>query len=263
MEHMAFDGVGRYSRGEISGWVDDVGGFLNTFAGGRRSSSFSWYRPSIRERSRQLSPDAAPFRFPPREIEKERKVISRRSAAKSGTIRAPRSRIVDRRLYRGSLLTESVAGYPAAIEAMSECRPEDILQRKLPTVDSEVVVTRLRPEGGERFVDRCFPAGSGARCAASLRPAWGRDFLGFERGRRAAFDNLVPVSRGRRAASPRRSSSRECSGKRGLPARRVARALSVPEAILEIPPRILRPANPCRCAVEGAELPRAAARPGG
>ncbi|MCX5753831.1 MAG: insulinase family protein, partial [Candidatus Krumholzibacteria bacterium] len=31
IEHMAFDGSERYTREEISGWVDDVGGFLNAF----------------------------------------------------------------------------------------------------------------------------------------------------------------------------------------------------------------------------------------
>jgi predicted Zn-dependent peptidase len=31
IEHMVFDGAERYSRVEMSTWMDDVGGFLNAF----------------------------------------------------------------------------------------------------------------------------------------------------------------------------------------------------------------------------------------
>jgi zinc protease len=119
VEHMVFDGSERYSREEISGWVDDVGGFLNAFTRKETTVYFLLVPSAQLERGMEvLSQMLLHSIFLPGELEKERKVILEEIRRETDDPHAARERIVDRCLYRGSFLTEPVIGYPSTIGAI-------------------------------------------------------------------------------------------------------------------------------------------------
>jgi len=196
IEHMAFDGSDRYTREEISGWVDDVGGFLNAFTR-KETTVFFLLVPSVHlEKGVEiLSQMLLHSVFLPQEIEKERKVILEEIRRERDDPRTALEGIVDRSLYRGSLLTEPIIGYPATIEAMSESALKSFYAKKYRPSNMRIVITgSFDPKAAERFVGDYFPAGSGAEgCGPSSAPAWSD---GISADSSAAgetgFDILVP-----------------------------------------------------------------------
>ncbi|HER42845.1 MAG TPA: insulinase family protein, partial [Candidatus Eisenbacteria bacterium] len=120
LEHLLFDGSERFTREEISGWVDDNGAFLNAFTRKEVTVYFLLARADQLEESIEiLSQMLLHPVFSPDEIEKERKVVLEEMAHLLDDPGEAASREADRFLYRGSSLTEPVIGYRSTIESVS------------------------------------------------------------------------------------------------------------------------------------------------
>jgi predicted Zn-dependent peptidase len=123
LEHLLFDGSERFTREEISGWVDDNGAFLNAFTRKEATVYFLLARSDLLEESIEiLSQMLLHPVFAPAEIEKERKVVLEEMSQGLDNPREAVSRAADRYLYRGSSLSEPVIGYPSTIESVSRDR---------------------------------------------------------------------------------------------------------------------------------------------
>jgi len=120
LEHLVFDGSERYSREEISDWIDGIGGFLNAFTR-KETTVYFILIPSmhLEQGIEILSEMLFSSTFPLPELEKERKVVLEEIRRTRDDPTSRRSRLIDRYLYRGSLLTEPVLGYPTTIESIS------------------------------------------------------------------------------------------------------------------------------------------------
>ncbi|MBN2184985.1 MAG: insulinase family protein [Candidatus Krumholzibacteriota bacterium] len=120
LEHLCFDGTERFSRREISGWVDDSGSFLNAFTRKETTVYFMLTgRGHLEDAVEILSQMLLHSVFPSDEFEKEKKIVLEEI---SQTIDSPgqqRARFIDRYLYRGSSLTEPVLGYPSTISEIT------------------------------------------------------------------------------------------------------------------------------------------------
>ena len=196
IEHMAFDGSERYTREEISGWVDDVGGFLNAFTR-KETTVFFLLVPSVHlEKGVEiLSQMLLHSVFHPQEIEKERKVILEEIRRERDDPRTALEGVVDRSLYRGSLLTEPIIGSPATIEAMSDSALKAFYGRYYRPSNMRIVITgSFDPKAAERFVDEYFPPGSGAAaCGPSSAPTWSNEISADSiAAGESGFDILVP-----------------------------------------------------------------------
>jgi zinc protease len=197
IEHMAFDGSDLYTREEMSGWVDDVGGFLNAFTR-KETTVFFLLVPSVHlERGMGiLSQMLLHSTFLPQEIEKERSVILEEMRRERDDPRASGEGTVDRLLYRGSRLTEPVIGYPASIESMSASALKAFYDTYYRSSNMRIVVTGdFDPETVERLVDASFPAGPGeAVCAEPSVPEWsGEISIDSIATGEGGFDILVPL----------------------------------------------------------------------
>ncbi|HSG28697.1 MAG TPA: insulinase family protein, partial [Candidatus Krumholzibacterium sp.] len=120
LEHLCFDGTERFSREQISSWVDERGAFLNAFT--RKETTVYFLlagREYLEEGIELLSQMLLHSVFPEDELAKERKVVLEEIGHSIDSPGQERSMFVDRYLYRGSDLTEPVIGYPATIESMS------------------------------------------------------------------------------------------------------------------------------------------------
>ncbi len=123
LEHLLFDGSERFTREEISGWVDDNGAFLNAFTRKEVTVYFLLVRADLLEEAIEiLSQMLLHPVFSPAELEKERKVVLEEMSQGLDDPREKASRAADRFLYRGSSLTEPVIGYPSTIESVSRDR---------------------------------------------------------------------------------------------------------------------------------------------
>ncbi len=123
LEHLLFDGSERFTREEISGWVDDNGAFLNAFTRKEVTVYFLLARSDLLEESIEiLSQMLLHPVFAPAEIEKERKVVLEEMSQGLDNPREAVSRAADGYLYRGSSLSEPVIGYPSTIESVSRDR---------------------------------------------------------------------------------------------------------------------------------------------
>jgi predicted Zn-dependent peptidase len=123
LEHLLFDGSERFTREEISGWVDDNGAFLNAFTRKEVTVYFLLVRSDLLEESIEiLSQMLLHPVFSTAEIEKERKVVLEEMSQGLDDPREAVSRAADRYLYRGSSLTEPVIGYQSTIESVSRDR---------------------------------------------------------------------------------------------------------------------------------------------
>ncbi len=123
LEHLLFDGSERFTREEMSGWVDDNGAFLNAFTRKEVTVYFLLVRSDLLEESIEiLSQMLLHPVFSPDEIEKERKVVLEEMSQGLDDPREKVSRAADRFLYRGSSLSEPVIGYPSTIESVSRDR---------------------------------------------------------------------------------------------------------------------------------------------
>jgi zinc protease len=197
IEHMAFDGSERFTREEMSGWVDDVGGFLNAFTR-KETTVFFLLVPSVHlERGMEiLSQMLLHSTFLPQEIEKERSVILEEMRRERDDPRTSAEGAVDRFLYRGSLLTEPVIGYPASVESMSASALKTFYDTYYRSSNMRIVVTGdFDPKTVERFVDAYFPAGPGeAVCAEPSAPEWsGKISIDSIAAGDGGFDILVPL----------------------------------------------------------------------
>jgi predicted Zn-dependent peptidase len=120
LEHMLFNGSERFSREEISGWVDDNGAFLNAFTRKEVTVYFLLARADLLEQSIEiLSQMLLHPVFDAGEVEKERKVVLEEMNQGAGDPLETVSREADRYLYRGSSLTEPVIGYESTIAGVS------------------------------------------------------------------------------------------------------------------------------------------------
>ena len=120
LEHLLFKGSERYSREEISLWVEESGSFLNAFTRRETTVFFLLARRDLLEESLEiLSQMLLHPLFPPRELEKERAVVLEEISLALGSAGGRRALVADRCLYRGSRLAEPVLGYPATIEAIT------------------------------------------------------------------------------------------------------------------------------------------------
>ncbi len=196
IEHLAFDGSARYTREEISGWVDDVGGFLNAFTR-KEATVFFLLVPSVHfEKGVEiLSQMLIHSAFLPEEIEKERKVIAEEIRRERDDPRAACEGVADARLYAGSDLTEPVIGYPETIETMRDSALISFYRRYYRPANMRIVVTgNFDPAAAERIVGECFPGSHRAtgRGGASV-PAWSGTVAEDScAGGETGFDMLVP-----------------------------------------------------------------------
>ena len=123
LEHLLFDGSERFTREEISGWVDDNGAFLNAFTRKEVTVYFLLARSDLLEESIEiLSQMLLHPLFTPAEIEKERKIVLEEMSQGFDNPREAVSRAADSYLYRGSSLSEPVIGYQSTIESVSRDR---------------------------------------------------------------------------------------------------------------------------------------------
>jgi zinc protease len=120
LEHMVFDGSERYSRLEISDWIDGTGAFLNAFTR-KETTVYFLVVPSgeLEQAIEILSQMLLHSTFPVDEFEKERKVILEEIGKSMDDPASVRERLVERYLYRGSRLSEPIIGYPATIGTIS------------------------------------------------------------------------------------------------------------------------------------------------
>ncbi len=126
LEHMVFDGTERWSRIEMSDWVDERGAFLNAFTRKETAVYFLVVSRADLERGIELlSQMLLHSIFPPDEFEKERKIILEELRKGMDDPSSERERLVDRYLYRGSALAEPIMGYAATVETM---RREDVMR---------------------------------------------------------------------------------------------------------------------------------------
>ena len=126
LEHMVFDGTERWSRTEMSDWIDERGAFLNAFT--RKETAVYFLvvsRTDLEQGMELLSQMLLHSIFPPDEFDKERKIILEELRKGMDDPSSRRERLVDHYLYRGSALTEPIMGYAATIESM---RREDVMR---------------------------------------------------------------------------------------------------------------------------------------
>jgi predicted Zn-dependent peptidase len=197
IEHLAFDGSERYSREEISGWIDDVGGFLNAFTR-KETTVFFLLVPSAHfEKGIDiLSQMLLHSTFLPEEIEKERKVIAEEIRRERDDPGASLEGVVDRALYRGTSLTEPVIGYPETIRAMSDSALTSFYRTFYRPSNMRIVIMGSFVEKtAEALVDGYFPTGSAAKaCGAATRPEWKNEIaVDSVAGGEPGFDALVPL----------------------------------------------------------------------
>ncbi len=120
IEHMVFNGSERFTRDQISGWVEDAGGFLNAFTRKETTIYFMLVRRDLAEEGLEiLSQMLLHSIFPSEEFEKERKIVLEEIRRTLDNPGQARGRLIDHYLYRGSRLTEPILGYPATLNEMT------------------------------------------------------------------------------------------------------------------------------------------------
>lgn len=126
LEHMVFDGTERWSRIEMSDWIDERGAFLNAFTRKEVAVYFLVVsRAELEQGMELLSQMLLHSIFPPEEFEKERKIILEELRKGMDDPSSKRERLVERYLYRGSTLTEPIMGYASTVETISR---EDMIR---------------------------------------------------------------------------------------------------------------------------------------
>ena len=203
LEHMVFDGTERWSRTDMSDWVDERGAFLNAFTRKETAVYFLVVSRADLERGMELlSQMLLHSIFPEEEFEKERKIILEELRKGMDDPSSKRERLVDRYLYRGSALAEPIMGYAATIETM---RREDVMRFYRERYRTSLM--RIHLAGGfdveqaVGWIGDYFPAdgpdGAGPGSAYSgfdLDPRWSgevtvRNAGGLEPG----FDMIMPL----------------------------------------------------------------------
>ncbi|MCK4350015.1 MAG: insulinase family protein, partial [Candidatus Krumholzibacteria bacterium] len=102
LEHMVFNGSERYSRIDISDWIDGTGAFLNAFTR-KETTVYFLAVPSARleQAVEILSQMLLHSIFPVDEFEKERKIVLEEIRVTMDDPASVRERLVERYLYRG------------------------------------------------------------------------------------------------------------------------------------------------------------------
>ena len=186
LEHLCFDGTERFSRKEISGWVDDAGGFLNAFTRKETTVYFILVGSAHLEDAVEiLSQMLLHSVFPSDEFEKEKKIVLEEIRHTLDSPGQKRGRFIDRYLYRGSALTEPVLGYPSSISEITREQVIDYYRRYYNPARMRITVT-----GG---FDRRQARG------------WISDY--FSEG----TDDLVSVSREKKVQSKRTEDGKRCT----------------------------------------------------
>lgn len=170
IEHMVFDGSERYSRVDMSGWVDDVGGFLNAFTRKETTVYFLVVPSQFAEKGMEiLSQMLFHSLFPPVELDKERKVIAEEIRREVDDPQSARDRTIDRSLYRGSPLAEPVIGYPSTIETMSRDEVTSFYANHyLPSRMRVILMGDFESGVAMGWIRDCFTAASGAGGAGAF-----------------------------------------------------------------------------------------------
>ncbi|HER44016.1 MAG TPA: insulinase family protein, partial [Candidatus Eisenbacteria bacterium] len=203
LEHMVFDGAERWSRIEMSGWVDERGAFLNAFTRKETAVYFLVVSRGDLERGMEiLSQMLLHSIFPPDEFEKERKIILEELREGMDDPASKRERLVDRYLYRGSALAEPVAGYAATIETM---RREEMMRFYRERYRTNLMRIHLSggfdPVQAERWIEDYFPpeaprAADGCPTDAEpdLIPRWSGEVTALSAGGLdPGFDIIIPL----------------------------------------------------------------------
>ncbi|MBN2070532.1 MAG: insulinase family protein [Candidatus Krumholzibacteriota bacterium] len=142
LEHLCFDGTERFTRQEISDWIDDVGGFLNAFTRKETTVYFLLVdRSHLEEAFEILSQMLLHSVFPSDEFEKEKKVVLEELRQAKDRPGERRSSIVERYLYRGSDLAEPVLGYPSTIAEISRDQVIDYYRKYYNPLRMRIIVT--------------------------------------------------------------------------------------------------------------------------
>ncbi|MCK4235706.1 MAG: insulinase family protein, partial [Candidatus Krumholzibacteria bacterium] len=141
LEHMVFNGSERYTREEISSWVDDVGAFLNAFTRKETTVYFLLVDTGQLEQGIEiLSQMFLHSIFYPAELEKERNIVLEEIRQTMDNPVSERNRFVDRYLYRGSSLAEPVLGYPSTVESITHSDIIDFYKKHYEPSRMRVVV---------------------------------------------------------------------------------------------------------------------------
>ncbi|MDZ7859508.1 MAG: insulinase family protein [Candidatus Krumholzibacteriota bacterium] len=120
IEHMVFNGSERFTREEISDWVDDTGAFLNAFTRKERTIYFMLVRRDLAEEGVEiLSQMLLRSVFPREELEKERKIVLEEITKTLDNPGQARRRYIDNYLFRGSRFTDPVLGYPSTVKEIT------------------------------------------------------------------------------------------------------------------------------------------------
>ncbi len=179
LEHMVFDGSERYSRIDISDWIDGTGAFLNAFTRKETTVYFLVVPSSRLEQGIEiLSQMLLHSTFPQDEFEKERKIILEEIRKTLDDPASVRERFVERYLYRGSGLTEPIIGYPATIESISREQIMGFYRDHYRSDRMRVyLIGGFEPERARGWIHDYFPAsaveGSEPRVGHSARvPRW-------------------------------------------------------------------------------------------
>ncbi len=220
LEHMLFDGTERYTREEISVWVDATGSFLNAFT--RKETTVFFFltgKEHLEDGLEILSQMLLHSIFPSSEIEKERKVILEELRESAGGPGGARSDFIERYHYSGSVLAEPVVGYTGTIESLTREEIIDYYRNHyLPSRMRIVVMGGFDPGRTRGWIKDYFNAGftpgAGSGSTAGIRrggssgkgaqqrdrgreiPRWScsiavKSVPGFEPG----LELLVPLSR--------------------------------------------------------------------
>jgi zinc protease len=185
VEHLAFNGSERFTREEMSQWVDDNGVFLNAFTRKETTVYFLVAPSSLFEEGLELlSQMLIHSVFPASEIEKERMVILEELRREADDPRSRRERIVERALYRGSALAEPIAGHAATIGTMSADALEAFYRRHYdPSRMRIVLMGGYDRRRAAALVEDYFGAPARAACASAGAPsARGASGAPFARG---------------------------------------------------------------------------------
>jgi zinc protease len=207
LEHMVFDGTERWSRIEMSDWVDERGAFLNAFT--RKETAVYFLvvsRDDLEQGMELLSQMLLHSIFPPDEFEKERKIILEELRKGMDDPPSKRERLVDRYLYRGSDLAEPIMGYFATIETM---RREDVMSFYRERYRTGLMRIHISggfdPEQAGRWVRDYFPPETppeNSRCARlvhadgepDLDPRWSGEITVRDAGDlEPGFDIIIPL----------------------------------------------------------------------
>jgi len=162
LEHMVFDGSEKYSRREISEWMDNSGAFLNAFTREETTVYFTLVPTcDLEEGLDILSQMLLHSIFLPAEIEKERKVIVEEIRKDSDNRSSVRQDVVGRYLYTGSPVGEPVIGTPETVGLITR---EELIEHYRRFYDPSLMTVYILGDfdcsGAERLVRSYFPPSS-------------------------------------------------------------------------------------------------------